>query len=133
MMWFKQKLTRSSINLNCDKIINESTNFIHCRVILAMLPQRSSVIFTAAVYILIAENSNNSEQKRAGITHGEDCWIQTEKKSQPTSISFEIDGVCKELSRPECPWLILPSNLAQALFHLPCDKKAVISIFVLKN
>ena len=24
-----------------------------------------------------SENSNSSEQKCAGISHGEDCWIQT--------------------------------------------------------
>ena len=45
------------------------------------------MIITAAVYILITENSNSSEQKRAGISHSEDCWIQT----------LEIDGVCKQL------------------------------------
>ena len=45
------------------------------------------------------ENSNNSERKRAGISHGGDRWIQTETKSQPTIISLEIDGVRKQLSR----------------------------------
>ena len=48
------------------------------------------MIIKAAVYNLIAENSNSSEQKHAGISHGEDCWIQT----------FEIDGARKQLSRP---------------------------------
>ena len=47
------------------------------------------MIITAAGYILIAENSNSSEQKRAGISHEEDCWIQI----------LEINGVCKQLSR----------------------------------
>ena len=37
-----------------------------------------------------AENSSSSEQKRAGISQGEDCGIQT----------LEIDGVRKQLSRP---------------------------------
>ena len=32
----------------------------------------------------------SSEQKRAGISHAEDSWIQT----------LEIDGVRKQLSRP---------------------------------
>ena len=48
------------------------------------------MIITVAVYILIAENSNSSKQKHAGISHGEDCWIQT----------LEIDGVHGQLSRP---------------------------------
>ena len=55
----------------------------------------------AAVYILTAENNSNSEQERAGISHGEDCCIQTEKKSQSTIISLEIDGVRKQLRRPK--------------------------------
>ena len=33
---------------------------------------------------------NSSEQKRAGISHGKVCWIQT----------LEINGVLKQLSRP---------------------------------
>ena len=57
------------------------------------------MITTAATYILIAENKNNSEQKRAGIGHREDCWIQKEKKLQPTIFSLKIDSIRKQLSR----------------------------------
>ena len=52
----------------------------------------------AAVIITAAENSSSSEQKRAGISHREDCWIQT----------LKIDVAL------ECPWLVLSSNLCQA-------------------
>ena len=41
-------------------------------------------------YILIAEKQQQQRAKRSSISSREDCWIQTEKKSQPTIISLVI-------------------------------------------
>ena len=47
----------------------------------------------AAVYILIAENSNNSKQNCAGISHREDCWIK-QKRNRAANHYFTSDHQC---------------------------------------
>ena len=45
---------------------------------------------SSRLYLNRCKPDSNSKQKRAGISHGEDCWIHT----------LEIDGIRKQLSRP---------------------------------
>ena len=83
------------------------------------------------------------EQTYGIISHGEDCSIQTEKKSQRTIVSLsirstetagdiclELAGVRKQLIRVKYPWLMLLQTSARLHFTchmINCGKFSILS------